>query len=140
MGTARDGKRPRVEGGAGATGLSGSEFLDGLLNLVTSFGAGTGGRPARLTRADAEHCMERFRMSVHLLLAHHLGDECGRVTSAYDVGIATGFYGWRSMITVGLRSQHEVRRARMEPGGLRAWLLYSGYRHGREIQAWANND
>jgi hypothetical protein len=112
------------------------------LSACTAHAGRSGNVSGALTSADAEYCMERFLASVHILLVRHLGEGCALAVSAYDLGMATGFYGRRSALTVGLRPRYEAARCGPAAGGAgqsqaaAEGLLHAGYRHGRDMLAW----
>lgn len=133
------------EGGQQDSGYLG-QVMEQIAACAAHVGRGVAGQPeGGLTLAGAEGCMERFRASVHILLSRHLGEECALAMGAYDLGIATGFYGWRSAVAVGLRARYEAARAQAGAGGAGRWhglaegLLHAGYRHGRDMLEWVES-
>ncbi|WP_126879813.1 hypothetical protein [Paraburkholderia kururiensis] len=116
--------------------------LGEVLRLLSSCAGHIGTAGSWPDAVDAECCMEQFRASVHLLLARHPGADVGLAAGAYDLGLATGFYGRDAAVTAGLAGRYGARleQARgQDPQALR-WLgglLRSGYLHGRDIREWA---
>lgn len=139
------GYRGRGAGGGVMHEGSGSECLAEVMRLLSSCVGRIGPAGGPLGEAGAECCMEQFRASVHLLLARHLGQDCGLAAGAYDLGLATGFYGRDAAVTVGLGSRYgaQLERACAQGVGahgvLNAGLMRQGYLHGRAMRGWAQD-
>ncbi|WP_126880023.1 hypothetical protein [Paraburkholderia kururiensis] len=93
----------------------------------------------RFTLEAAQACVEWFRTSVHELLALYVGERYEVAVIAYDLGMATGFYGGGSEVAVGLRQRYEDSCADCRGGAGQALLeglLEAGRLHGRDIRGW----
>jgi hypothetical protein len=115
------------------------------MESVTMEGEGAQGE-GKLDEAQAQTCLSRFGLVVHLLLEQYLSAHEAQVGGrVYDAGLATGFYGVSSAIAQGLMQpvERELGATGDEDGEHERRLMQeiwkAGQSHGQIVRDWARH-
>jgi hypothetical protein len=128
--------------------------LEVLSRLIGSWIPGCSGSPADWAQVDgrvdgvqAQACLSRFELAVHLLLEQYLDEGRARQgCAAYDAGLAAGFYGAGSAIAKGLGERLEGVMRTLDagqagkdseyPARLMREIWVAGQSHGHMVGEW----